>query len=184
MSQEDLIRRIDRHGLAFEFQAQDGKWYYGVGKFVSAEAAAQFMVVPVRLLQRTATSENIQSLRPGEVFVFGSNVDGWHGKGAAKLAHKRFGARWGDGEGLTGSCYALPTVGHNLSRMPVSAIAKHVEKFLETARKHPHMRFLVTQVGCGLAGHKVDDIAPMFRASPPNVTLPAVFIQTIEKIGL
>lgn len=121
------------------------------------------------------TDPDIRKLAEGEIFVFGSNTDGRHGKGAAKYAMQKFGAKWGDGEGLTGRSYALPTVGHNLSKMSLERIEIHVNRFLKCAKAHPELMFLVTLVGCGLAGHKPKDIGPMFAERLPNVILPKEF---------
>lgn len=118
------------------------------------------------------TPENITKLEPNEVFVFGSNTDGRHGKGAAKTALKLFGAKWGVGEGLCGQSYALPTVGNNLSRMSTSNVKKHIDIFIEFAKTHPELIFYVTKVGCGLAGHSESEIKPMFKDAPDNCILP------------
>ncbi len=128
------------------------------------------------------TPDNIRHLEPGEIFVFGSNTEGRHGKGAAKFAHQKFSAKWGVGEGLTGRCYALPTVEARLQKMSLPRIQHFVERFLKTARANPDLTFLVTQVGCGLAGHKVRDIAPMFRDAPENCVLPEVFHNVIAEL--
>jgi hypothetical protein len=122
------------------------------------------------------TPPNIRKLEEGEIFTFGSNTQGRHGKGAAKFAMQKFGAKWGDAEGLTGRCYALPTVGDNLSKMSINSIATHVRRFYKCAEKHPELTFLVTLVGCGLAGHKIKDIAPLFNYQLPNVILPKEFV--------
>lgn len=121
------------------------------------------------------TPDNITELGDGEYMVFGSNADGRHGKGAALTARKKFGAVYGVGEGLTGRCYAIPTKGHNLSRMSLAEIKKHVDTFLEFAKDNPDKTFLVTQIGCGLAGHRPKDIAPMFRERTENVIIPKEF---------
>lgn len=123
------------------------------------------------------TPNNITELDENEYFVFGSNTDGRHGAGAAKLAAKKFGARWGIGEGITGKSYALPTVGRNLSRMSLERIKKHVDVFLQCAKEHPDKIFLVTQVGCGLAGYQPKDIAPMFEERTDNVIIPREFVK-------
>lgn len=121
------------------------------------------------------TPDNITELGEGEYFTFGSNTDGRHGKGAAKFAWQKFGAEYGVGEGITGRCYALPTVGHNLSKMSLLKIKVHVENFLKCAADNPDKTFLVTQIGCGLAGHKPKDIAPMFKKRTENVIIPKEF---------
>lgn len=127
------------------------------------------------------TPENINALQPNEYFVFGSNTQGRHGAGAAKYAMKKFGAKYGVAEGITGRTYALPTVGNNLSKMSVETIRKHVDRFLKCAAANPDKIFLVTQVGCGLAGHKTKDIGPMFKIRTENVILPQVFLDAIVK---
>jgi len=121
------------------------------------------------------TSDNIIELKENEIFCFGSNLAGRHGLGAALIARKKFGAVYGVGEGLTGRCYAIPTKGHNLSRMSLAEIKKHVDTFLEFAKDNPDKKFLVTQIGCGLAGHRPKDIAPMFRERTENVIIPKEF---------
>ena len=121
------------------------------------------------------TPENITKLGQSEIFVFGSNADGWHSKGAALTAKQKFGAIYGEAEGLMGQSYALPTVGHRLSRMPLEKIKIHAERFIKCAKEHPELTFLLTLVGCGLAGHKVKDIAPMFADCPENVIKPKEF---------
>lgn len=121
------------------------------------------------------TPENITKLERGEVFVFGSNVEGRHGKGAAKFAMQNFGAKYGIGEGMTGRCYALPTVGRGIKKMPLSQIQEHVNKFISYAKVNEDLTFLVTKVGCGLAGYTAADIGPMFKEAPGNVVLPVEF---------
>ena len=121
------------------------------------------------------TPDNITELSDNDYMVFGSNKSGRHGLGAAKTAHKKFGAEYGVGEGLTGRCYALPTKGYNLSKMSLAEIKNHVDIFLKFAKDNPDKTFLVTQIGCGLAGHKPKDIAPMFEERTGNVIIPKEF---------
>lgn len=111
------------------------------------------------------------------IFVFGSNKAGIHGAGAAKYAYQNLGALWGIGEGLTGGghsdnlmCYALPTKGFKIEKLPLLEIKKSVTRFIEVAEYWAlrGAEFKVTRVGCGLGGHKDTDIAPMFRAAPDN----------------
>lgn len=104
--------------------------------------------------------------------MFGSNLAGIHGAGAAHYAHRYFGARYGDGEGRTGNSYALPTKDRQIKTRPLEAIQASVTKFLEYATLHPELGFEVTRVGCGLAGYKDEDIAPMFKGAPVNCELP------------
>ena len=102
------------------------------------------------------------------IFVFGSNLSGIHGAGAAVYAHKHRGAEWGIGEGPTGSCYALPTKGKKITFMSLDEVNEHVQKFISYARDNNHLDFQVTQVGCGLGGFTKEDIAPLFEFAPLN----------------
>lgn len=102
------------------------------------------------------------------VFVFGSNLSGIHGAGAAKYAHRFHGAEWGVGSGPTGNCYALPTKGKNITFMDIQQIRENVEAFLVYAYSKPEQYFQVTKVGCGLGGFTNEDIAPMFIGAPEN----------------
>jgi hypothetical protein len=109
------------------------------------------------------------------VFVFGSNRAGRHGRGAAFRARQYHGAIYGQGEGLQGSSYAIPTKGHRLETLGLDAIHSHVARFLRFANERRDLVFEVTPIGCGLAGYKPEQIAPMFRAAPQNVILPDEF---------
>ena len=122
-------------------------------------------------------SDRIAQLGDNEIFVFGSNVQGFHGGGAAWYAHNNFGAEWGVGEGLTGRTYALPTMEGKAS------LTHAVQKFTECARQHPELTFLVTAVGCGIAGYTPDEVAPLFKeaAALENVYLPQVFVDVMFK---
>lgn len=129
------------------------------------------------------TPEQINDLEPNDIFVFGSNLRGVHGAGAALVAYEHFGACWGTGWGFTGDCYAIPTKDENIEKMPLSRIEPHVQNFLINAMRYPQYRFLVTAIGCGLAGYKPADIAPLFRCAPisPNVTLPRSFWEVLAE---
>ena len=105
------------------------------------------------------------------IFVFGSNLAGRHGKGAALAALKQHGAIYGQGEGLQGKSYAVPTKDKNIKTLPLEDIADYVWKFQRFAENNPDMTFFVTALGTGLAGYKIPDIAPMFRNCPINVYL-------------
>lgn len=120
------------------------------------------------------SSDRITALAPNEIFVFGSNREGLHYSGAARLAYQNFGAVWGVGIGLQGQTYAIPTM-----RGGISTIKLYVDEFLVFAWNHPHLTFLVTEIGCGIAGFQPSDIAPLFRMAVekniPNVFLPKRF---------
>jgi hypothetical protein len=102
------------------------------------------------------------------VFVFGSNLAGIHGAGAAKFALHCKGAIWGIGEGLQGASYALPTKDENIHTLPLEDIKSRVDTFLAYAETCPWIEFKVTCVGCGLAGLQHKDIAPMFKNASDN----------------
>ena len=102
------------------------------------------------------------------IFVFGSNEAGIHGAGAAKVAHKQKGAKWGVGVGPTGDCYAIPTKDKYIKSLSLDDIQGYVHQFLGYARSNPTTKFQVTQIGCGLAGFTPDQIAPLFTDAPPN----------------
>ena len=127
------------------------------------------------------SSENIIDLNPNEIFVFGSNLAGIHGAGAAKLAFDKFGAVWGIGVGHEGKSYAIPTKDHNIKTMYLDVIYDYVKEFLKYAEDNSDFKFLVTEIGCGLAGYHPRDIAPMFRFQPSNVFLPKRFVEILEK---
>ena len=123
------------------------------------------------------TAGLITDLGPDEIFVFGSNTVGRHGRGAAKTAMK-WGAKYGHGEGLVGRTYGLPTKGHDLSQsLSLAQIGGHVDRFLACARQAPALTFLVTEIGCGLAGYRPKQIAPLLAGAVAleNIHLPAAF---------
>jgi hypothetical protein len=123
------------------------------------------------------TPDDIRTLKLNEVFVFGSNLAGRHGAGAAKLAMQKFGARYGVGRGLQGQSYALPTKDLEVNTMSLHDIGFEVEQFLRFADKNRHLKFYVTTIGCGLAGYTPSQIAPLFAkwCIPDNVVLPKEF---------
>lgn len=110
-----------------------------------------------------------------DIFVFGSNLAGRHGKGSALEAVQKHGACYGVGTGRYGNSYAIPTKSHRLRILTLETIAWHVENFKRHARDNPGDTFNVVAIGCGLAGYKPEQIAPMFVGSPDNVVLPPEF---------
>lgn len=118
------------------------------------------------------TPEMIRELADNEVFVFGSNLGGLHGGGAARAAMQRFGAVWGQGVGLQGQSYAIPTM-----QGGVETIKPYVDEFIEFARTKPELFFYVTRIGCGIAGFRDEEIAPLFAGALAleNVALPKSF---------
>jgi hypothetical protein len=106
------------------------------------------------------------------IFVFGSNLAGRHGKGSALCAKQKWGAKYGVGVGPTGRAYAIPTKDRNLNVLPLKAIKRHVDDFIIYAHQHPEEEFQIVKIGCGLAGYKEQDIAPMFIGAPINCHLP------------
>ena len=109
---------------------------------------------------------------PNAIFVFGSNVLGLHGGGAARAAHEKYGATWGLREGPMGRSYAIPTVGQIGHSLPITAIRSHVWRFVQYAIEYPEKTFVLTRIGCGLAGYADSEIAPLFAKAPANVIKP------------
>ena len=106
------------------------------------------------------------------IFVFGSNLAGRHGKGAALAARQLHGAIYGQGIGMQGNSYAIPTKGQHLEILPLNVIKQHVDTFITYATEHPELTFQVTKIGCGLAGYNESQIAPLFSKAPKNCILP------------
>lgn len=130
------------------------------------------------MYNREYTPERITELKPNEIFVFGSNLAGAHGGGAARLAYNRFGAIWGQGVGLQGQSYAIPTM-----QGGVETIKPYVDEFISFARTRPDLKFYVTQIGCGIAGFKAEEIAPLFQTAidVENIILPQAFVEFLSK---
>ena len=118
----------------------------------------------------------VTELGPNEIFVFGSNAGGAHGGGAARIAHDRFGAVWGEGLGLHGQSYAIDTMTDE------PTMAAEISTFLEFATAYPHLTFLVTELGCGIGPYQPNDVAPYFVVTPPNVALPESFVSVIRAL--
>lgn len=125
------------------------------------------------MYNREFTSGRISELKENEIFVFGSNLAGAHGGGAAWLAYKRFGAVWGEGVGLHGQTYAIPTM-----QGGVETIKPYVDEFIRFAKENARYRFLVTRIGCGIAGFRDEEIAPLFKVAidVENIILPKEFV--------
>ncbi|MBQ3957769.1 MAG: hypothetical protein II681_02825 [Bacteroidaceae bacterium] len=124
------------------------------------------------------TPDNVSLLGEHEIFVFGSNIHGSHGGGAARYAMQRFGAVWGQGEGLQGRSYAIPTM------EGLQSMTEAVGRFIHFATSHPELHFLVTRIGCGIAGYRDRDVAPLFRQciELQNVSLPARFWKELDSL--
>lgn len=123
------------------------------------------------------TPEHIDKLADCEIFVFGSNLEGKHVGGAARIAHQKFGAVWGQGVGLQGQSYAIPTM-----QGGVATIQPYVDEFIEFAQHHQELVFLVTRIGCGIAGFSDEEVAPLFREalSVANIVLPQSFVRCLD----
>ena len=132
------------------------------------------------MYNRAYTPERISELRENEIFVFGSNLAGAHGGGAARLAYNRFGAVWGEGVGLHGQTYAIPTM-----QGGVDTIKPYVDAFIRFAKEHSRLTFLVTRIGCGIAGFRDEEIAPLFKDAidVENIILPKEFVENISLDG-
>lgn len=126
------------------------------------------------MYNRAYSSERIDTLKENEVFVFGSNLQGYHGGGAARVAMEKFGAVWGQGVGIQGQSYAIPTMHGG-----TDAIKPYIDEFIDFAKSHPERTFLVTRIGCGIAGFRDEDIAPLFAAAVDveNILLPKSFVR-------
>ena len=129
------------------------------------------------MYNREYTPGMISALNENEIFVFGSNLGGMHGGGAARAAYNRFGAVWGQGVGLQGQSYAIPTM-----QGGVETIKPYVDEFIAFAQAHPELKFLVTRIGCGIAGFRDEQIAPLFAAAidQDNIILPREFVDAIQ----
>ena len=130
------------------------------------------------MLPTNVTPSQVNVLADGEIFVFGSNFQGAHMGGAARVAKEKYGAVWGIGEGLQGKSYAIPTM------EGLENLAPAVQRFTSFAKQHREIKFFVTAIGCGIAGYQPEEIAPMFldAAYLPNVYLPLSFWKIIMKI--
>lgn len=122
-------------------------------------------------------ADRIDILEDHEIFVFGSNLAGRHGGGAARAANMKFGAEWGVGVGITGQSYAIPTM-----QGGVETIKPYVDEFIRFAQANPGLKFLVTRIGCGIAGFKDEEIAPLFDKAMqvPNIYLPETFFKILQ----
>ncbi|MBO5612597.1 MAG: hypothetical protein J5918_08380 [Prevotella sp.] len=128
-------------------------------------------------MERRFTPDFIRELKPNEIFVFGSNLNGFHGGGAARVAMNKFGAEWGNGVGLQGQSYAIPTM-----QGGVETIQPYVDEFIAFAKQHMQLTFFVTRIGCGIAGFRDEDIAPLFveAIDIENIILPKSFVDIIK----
>lgn len=131
------------------------------------------------MYNREFTPAWIKALKENEIFVFGSNLRGSHGGGAARVAHQCFGAVWGQGVGLQGQCYAIPTMHGG-----VDVIKPYVDEFIAFAREHRDLKFLVTPIGCGIAGFTVEEMAPLFADAidDENIILPEDFVKVLVRL--
>lgn len=129
-------------------------------------------------MDRQYTPDNITHLGPDDIFVFGSNLDGMHMGGAARVAYDKFGAVWGQGVGIQGQSYAIPTMHGG-----VDSIKPYVDDFIKLAREWDQNTFYVTRIGCGIAGFTDAEIAPLFEEAYDlyNVRLPKSFADIIER---
>lgn len=147
---------------------------------ISPENSDQFdfikRFIQMEKMNRRYTPERITTLAENEIFVFGSNLAGMHGGGAARLAYERFSAVWGEGVGLHGQTYAIPTM-----QGSVETIKPYVDEFIRFAKENVALTFFVTRIGCGIAGFRDEEIAPLFKEAldVENIILPKTFVETI-----
>ena len=140
------------------------------------------------------TPERIENLKPNEVFVFGSNMNGNHYGGAARIAYDRFGAIWGVGEGEAGMTYAIPTLNKNMEKVTRQQLSGSISRFITYCENHPEKDFYLTKIGCGIAGWSICEVAEIFFEAlenvselglmPKNLILPEEFYLYLEiKLG-
>ena len=136
------------------------------------------MIPTKEQLRKRTTPNRVKKLADNEIFVFGSNLAGMHGGGAALTAYRLFGAKMGQGVGLQGRSYGIPTM-----QGGPDTIAPYVNDFITFAREHPQQQFLVTRIGCGIAGFDTEDIAPLFQNAIPvsNISLPCDFWEWLQE---
>lgn len=129
------------------------------------------------------TPENIESLKENEIFVFGSNLAGLHIGGAAYVAYTKFGAIYGQGTGMQGQSYAIPTLNKYFIRLLPHVIRKHLSRLFKFANTNHHLTFYITKIGCGIAGFTLEEISNIFKSFkkiPCNIILPKEFVDIIK----
>ena len=129
-------------------------------------------------MEKRISPEFINKLENNEIFVFGSNLKGMHGGGAARIAYDKFGAIWGQSVGLQGQSYGIPTMHGGLN-----VIKPYINEFIDFAKSHPELKFLVTRIGCGIAGFSDEEMAPLFKDAIEieNIYLPKNFYYILVK---
>ena len=129
-------------------------------------------------MEKRISPQFINKLENNEIFVFGSNLKGIHGGGAARIAYDKFGAIWGQGVGLQGQSYGIPTMHGGLD-----VIKQYIDEFIDFAKSHHELKFLVTRIGCGIAGFSDKEIAPLFKDAIEieNIYLPKSFYNILVK---
>ena len=129
-------------------------------------------------METRISTDYITELKENEIFVFGSNLEGMHGGGAARAAYNKFGAIWGQGVGLQGQSYGIPTMHGG-----VDVIEPYVDEFIDFAKSHTELKFLVTRIGCGIAGFRDEEMAPLFKDAIEieNIYLPKSFYNILVK---
>lgn len=133
-------------------------------------------------MKNRTTPDQINELAPNQVFVFGSNTEGRHGGGAAYFAHKHFGAEWGLAEGLSGQTYAIPTCDIMIDKVDIEVLSQSIDRFIGHACGTADTIYLVTPIGCGIAGFTPEEIAPLFLLAKQveNIHLPESFWQILN----
>lgn len=161
--------------------------YYGVPDSIIEEVKRFIPFEFIDIVEKFENSMNtekrispdfINYLKENEIFVFGSNLDGMHGGGAARVAYNKFGAIWGQGVGLQGQSYGIPTMHGG-----VDVIKPYVDEFINFAKSNPELKFLVTRIGCGIAGFRDEEMAPLFKDAIEieNIYLPKSFYYVLVK---
>ena len=139
------------------------QFYDGEMQIFKAEKSVTFKIVRGEIEKKYKTTpDNIQNLEDYEIFVFGSNMNGNHSAGAAKTAKEEFGAEEGVAEGITGSCYAFPTLSKNMQKVTEDGFKKSIQKLIDCANAHTSQIFFVTKIGCGIAGFQENQVKEYF----------------------
>ncbi len=166
ITQYDVVAQVFSQGLSNRFE-KSGISPVGVVNFV-----APILIMATQPWHNEYTYHpDGEKPRDGEIFVFGSNLAGVHGAGAARAALEHYGAVIGVGKGIVGRSYALPTKDNKINSLGIDEIARYVAEFKVEAAKSPFV-FFMTRVGCGLAGYSDEEIAPLFVGSPNNIVFP------------
>jgi hypothetical protein len=160
---------VSRESMLGEVSMPAPSMHGSLADMYTSRSCEDMDFIKEEVMEKRTTPEFITSLEPNEIFVFGSNLRGMHGGGAAYIAYRKFGAIMGKGVGLQGQSYAIPTM-----QGGVETIRPYVDDFILYAKQHQELTFLVTRIGCGIAGFTDEEISPLFFEAHDvrNIILP------------